>query len=154
MKPVILGMNNPISSDPEHALFPAPEGCAGHRLWRLLHNRTGASRSEYLEAFERRNLIPHKNWTMAEARALSAAFIEEVRGRVVLVLGAEPRDALKLPRIPIKPVELYGVTWRMVPHPSGRNLWYNVKGNRETVELVLEEMYRGANLPPSQGSLL
>lgn len=159
MKPIILGMNNPISSDPAHALYPSPEGCTGHRLWRMLNARTGCSRSEYLEAFERRNLISQKTWpNMGLARAAASEFLRELCSRTepltVLVLGAEPRDALRLPRVLVKPVEMYGVTWRLVPHPSGRNLWYNVKGNRETVELLLEELYRGVKLEPTQGALL
>lgn len=159
MKPIILGMNNPLSSDPAHALYPSPEGCTGHRLWRMLHARTGASRSEYLEAFDRRNLVGQRTWSrMSEAREAASHFLRELMGHVepitVLVLGAEPRDAIRLPRVLVKPVEMYGVTWRLVPHPSGRNLWYNVKGNRETVELLLEELYRGAGVRPEQGALL
>ena len=154
MKPVILGMNNPISSDPHHALYPSPEGCTGHRLWTMLNARTGCSRAQYLEAFERRNLLPGKTWSMPHARLAATQFIEEMRGRYILVLGAEPRDALRLPRVLVKPVEMYGSVWRLLPHPSGRNLWYNVRGNREVAELLLEEMYKGRVLETAEPRLL
>lgn len=151
-RPIILGMNNPISSDPEHALFPAPEGCTGHRLWTMLHARTQCSRAAYLSAFDRRNLVPGKFWSPRIAREQATALIEELRGseRVVLVLGAEPRDALGLHPLLVHPSYQHGVVWRQLPHPSGRNRWYNTPGNRETAELLLEEMYRGV----VQGRLL
>lgn len=34
-KPLIVGMNNPLSATPEHALYPWPRGCAGHRLYEM-----------------------------------------------------------------------------------------------------------------------
>ena len=144
MTPILLGMNNPISSDPCHALFPSPEGCTGPRIWEMLHARTGASRSQYLHYFDRRNLVPGEVWSAAQAREHAAVFLRQVRdtGRTVVVLGAEPRDALKLPPLLVKPLHRDGVIWRQLPHPSGRNLWYNAPGNREMAELLLEELYR------------
>lgn len=149
MRPLILGMNNPISSAPEHALFPAPEGCTWHRLWVMLHDRTQASRGAYLQAFERRNLVLGRRWSPVMAREAAGPLIEELRGsgRTVVVLGAEVRDALRLPRLLIKPQELHGVVWRQLPHPSGRNLWFNNPENRELACLLLEELYRASCQP-------
>jgi len=31
MKPILLGMNNPLSDDQAHALYPVPDGCTGAR---------------------------------------------------------------------------------------------------------------------------
>lgn len=147
-------MNNPLSSRPEHALYPSPVGCTGHRLWVMLNRRTGASEEEYLEAFDRRNLLCAQTWNKAEAQDAASHLIREVRGRVVLVLGADVRDILKLPVKLVHPQELYGVTWRQLPHPSGRNPWYNERGNREVAELLLEELYLLPQLGPKQGALL
>lgn len=154
MKPVLLGMNNPLSSRPEHALYPHPVGCTGHRIWKMLEVRTRASQEDYLEAFDRRNLLGVQTWRMADAREAASHFIREMNGRVVLVLGAEPRDALRLPPLLVKPQDLHGVTWRQLPHPSGRNLWYNVPENKHLAELLLEELYRNTNQTAREPRLL
>lgn len=141
MKPVILGMNNPLSDDPRHALYPAPVNCTGWRLWRMLNARTGANRSQYLEAFDRLNILHARSWNTSQAREAAEAIIILLQGRTVVVLGAQPVAALRLPVLLVKPQEVHGVTWRQVPHPSGRNPWYNVPENRAMVELLLEELY-------------
>ncbi len=146
-KPVLLGMNNPLSSRPEHALYPEPVGCTGYNLWKLLHTRTGASPGEYLEAFDRRNLLSARVWRKPDATKAAQYWTQMLQGREVVVLGAEPRDALRLPVLLVHPQEIGGVTWRQLPHPSGRNLWYNVPGNREVAELLMEELYMKGRKP-------
>jgi hypothetical protein len=173
MKPILCGMNNPLSTRPGHELYPAPEGCTGHRLWQMLHARTGASRLQYLEAFERRNLVRGLEWNRLAARARAHEIVCELRdsGRVVVLLGQSVREAFDyvlkdenkfvistgplsaewtgersgfgLPPLLVHPQEAAGVTWRQIPHPSGRNLWYNEPENRKVVELLMEELYVG-----------
>jgi hypothetical protein len=142
-RPVIVGMNNPLSTSPEHALFPAPDGCTGHRIWRMLNERTGCTRGQYLAAFDRRNLVVG-DWSAQVARDSAAQLISGMeRGRVVVVLGEGPRRALDLPRQLIRPVSRLGVVWRQIPHPSGRCRFYNDPVARAVVALLLEELYRG-----------
>ena len=140
-RPVLLGMNNPLSSRPEHALYPEPVNCTGWRLWQMLRARTGATQDEYLEAFDRRNILSARVRKMSEARVAAERLWSELRGRHVVLLGAEPRDALRIPVLMVKPQEVGGVTWRQLPHPSGRNLWYSVSENRAMAELLLEELF-------------
>lgn len=142
MRPVIIGMNNPLSDDPRAALWPDPPGCTGWRLWQMLHERTGASQRDYLRAFERRNLLVGKHWDPVAARAASEGLWEALEGRTVLLLGQDVRRVLWLPREP----ELLwrseaGVTWCSVPHPSGLNRWYNDQAHAAAVGLRLEELY-------------
>ena len=165
MKPILIGMNNPISTRPGHELYPAPEGCTGHRLWQMLHARTGASRLMYLECFERRNLVAGREYERISARARAYEIVTELRdsGRTVVLLGQEVREAFHyvlrnevtrnwrelpegtrisgLPPLLVHPQTAVGVTWRQVPHPSGRNTWYNSRENCEVVELLMEELY-------------
>lgn len=153
MKPIIIGMNNPISTRPGHELYPAPEGCTGWRLWRMLNARTGASRVQYLDTFERRNVVLARGWNRVEARARAYEIVQELRdtGRTVVLLGRAVQEAfnyampgaLPLPPLLIHPQESCGCTWRQVPHPSGRNTWYNSEENRKVVELLMEELYVG-----------
>lgn len=154
MKPIILGMNNPLSLDPCHALYPEPEGCTGHRLWKMLEKRTGATEEDYMEAFERRNLVAGLAWSRAAAHAAAPAFWEYAKGRTVLVLGSEVREVLGLTRMIVHPIEVGGIVFRQLPHPSGRNPWYRIAGNREVAELLLEELYKNVQLAPREPLLL
>lgn len=160
MKPVIVGMNNPISTRPGHELYPAPDGCTGHRLWQLLNTRTGASRVQYLDSFERRNLVRGPMWDRLAARARAYEVVCELRdsGRTIVLLGQEVRmafdfalrneqfdwsDGLRqgLPPLLIHPQQAAGCTWRQVPHPSARVTWYDRPENVKLVELLMEELY-------------
>jgi hypothetical protein len=162
MKPILIGMNNPLSTRPGHELYPLPEGCTGNRLWKILHARTGASMSQYRDAFERRNLVRGLEYDRIAARARAYETVLELRGsgRTVVLLGNAVREAFHyvlrdgvllgntdyttgLPPLLVHPQEAGGCIWRQIPHPSGRNLWYNEQKNVKVVELLMEELYVG-----------
>jgi hypothetical protein len=136
-------MNNPLSSDPRHALYPHPVGCTGWRIWQMLRSRTGATRDQYLETFDRRNLLCARSWSASEARAAAQQALTELRGCVVVVLGEQTREALGHPRRPhvLPHRDDGGTEWRYLPHPSGRCRWYNDPVSRTMVSLLLEELY-------------
>jgi hypothetical protein len=142
LKPILVGMNNPLSPHPRHALYPDPPGCTGYRLWQMLAEHTGATKQQYLEVFERTNILHARKWSRADAEAAADGRWESWNGREVVVLGDDTRRALALPDVPlILPQYHEGVRWRRVPHPSGRNHWYNSALHRIEVGLVLEELY-------------
>ena len=58
MKPVFLGMSNPHSSDPGRAFWPDPPGSFGHDIWALMNEYGPISKLDFLNAFERINLMP------------------------------------------------------------------------------------------------
>lgn len=145
-RPVLLGMNNPLHSDPKFALYPHPPGCTGWRLWDMLNSRTPLTKLQYLRAFDRRNLVDGQTWKRQEARDRARTLAGELHGREVVVLGGEPRDVLGLPPQLIEPIVAMGVTWRQIPHPSGRNLWYNEAENRMLVAVLLEQLYRSVQM--------
>lgn len=146
MKPLLLGMNNPLSDDPEYDLYPYPENSAGWRLWKMLPGEV--SRREYLAMFDRRNLLRQKVWDQQAAREAAQELLPELSGRFVVVLGTQVRAALGLPAV--RPLEQMARTeqgtvlfsWIAVPHPSGRNRWYNEPGNKEQVGAMLLELAR------------
>ena len=142
MRPVILGMNNPYSDSPRHALFPHPPQSAGYRLWKMLNSRTGLTRGQYVRAFDRRNLVTG-SWVRENAAHNFAAMRQELHGREVLLLGEEVRRVVGVPRELVLPTAWDGVVYRQLPHPSGRCLWYNDATCRELAALLLEEMYEG-----------
>lgn len=121
---------------------------------------------EYLETFERRNLVRGVTYRRLDAMMAARQMLGELldTGRTVVLLGGSVREAfsramhdspkfyhetletlclgrLGLPPVLVHPQMAGGCTWRQIPHPSGRNLWYNVPKNRETVAMLLEELY-------------
>lgn len=143
MSPVILGMNNPHSERPDLALWPAPVGCAGWRLWQLLRRRRPtASRSEYCKAFDRRNLCMG-SWSRRDAARAARTMAEsgEFAGRTVLLLGEEVRAAFGVRKLYVEPQESGGVVYRQLPHPSGLCRYYNDPDFADVAALLLEELY-------------
>jgi hypothetical protein len=140
-------MCNPLSRDPEHALYPSPPGCTGHRLWQLLRIRQpGVTEQQYLRAFDRRNLVAGREWDTLTGEMNAVIMTSELwcSGRTVLLLGEKVRRAFGLEKLLVHPQERDGCTWRQLPHPSGRNAWYNAQDNRRVASLLLEELYVAA----------
>ena len=143
-RPLLIGMNNPISQADGFQLYPYPEGCTGHRLWSMLRERLPhVSRRSYLDTFERRNLVTGRQWSKEQGRASAERIFAEMwgSGRVIVLLGEDVRRAFGHPRLLLRPQEIGGATWRQIPHPSGRNLWYNSSNHRKLVGLLMEELY-------------
>ncbi len=140
MKPVIIGeAPSPSATRPVQPLFPFPARSAGARLWRM----TGLSRGEYMSAFHRLNLISYvpvagdgypdahrwAAWNLISSRLLD--------GRAVVLLGKRVWMAFG-GREDVEPLIWYAggvpafrpACVALVPHPSGRNLWYNDEHQR------------------------
>jgi hypothetical protein len=135
-------MNNPVSSDPEHALYPQPPGCTGHRLWQM----SGLSRWDYLEIFDRRNVLPGRDWSAAAARAAQPALRAELAGRTVVLLGAPVNSVMRggtehelAPPFRWTP-DGHGGWMAKMPHPSGRSHFYNDPLARECARVFLQEL--------------
>lgn len=128
-RPMLVGEDNPYGSDPYYALYPAPDGCSGERLCRLV---LGMRRNDYLCAFNRVNLCPDKwSWRTAReaARSLSSCYT-----RRVIALGAKVAGAFGHEFRPFEIVE----NVLMLPHPSGRcRLWGNPGAYRLAREVVV-----------------
>jgi len=112
-------------------------------MWKLVADGTGASQSDYADRFDRRNLISDgTEWT--SWRAFQAA--GEMRGTfpwgiTVVLLGERVRQAFQLPKMLIHPIEIDGVLYRQIPHPSGRCLFYNDPILRALVALLMRDLY-------------
>lgn len=105
-RPVLLAMNNPLSRDPAHALFPYPALCTGHRLWRMLADFAAeldppvvVGAHDYLRVFDRRNLLSSRKWLQSDARRAGAELLPQLAGRRVVVLGVSTLAALGLSRL-------------------------------------------------------
>lgn len=108
----------------------------------MLHDRCGASEEDYRRGFDRRNLLPTRYWDRTKARAAAERLLPRLEGRRVILLGSEVRAAFRLPPVLLEPLIERGVTWRQLPHPSGRCRWYNDPKNRAVAGLLLEHELR------------
>lgn len=149
MRPVLVGMNNPISSDPQYALYPRPDGCTGNRIWLMLNQATlgGVTAIQYRNRFDRVNVLHAREWSVKAARESGRVLLpvlDQAR-RTVLIFGAQTKDALGLEVVPpLQWVERRdGCRWAWAPHPSGRNYWYNDQENRFRVAFELARLYNG-----------
>lgn len=142
MKPVLIGQAPGPNTDPELPLFPLPKTSGGGRLFSL----TGLSQSDYIRLTHRLNLLnyfPGSNkqgdkFPMREARAAAEAVRWFLADRVVIFAGRNVAEAFGYGS------EYEFLTWyeterrrfhgafrfAIVPHPSGRNHWYNREENR------------------------
>lgn len=134
-------MCNPLSDDPKYALYPLPPNSAGGRLCQMLRDCTGVSKAEYIQGFERINLVIG-DWDARDARAAAEEFVRTHQGRRVVILGSSVRIAFRLPPVLVEPVVSRGVVFRQLPHPSGRCRWYNDPKHRALAGMVLEEELR------------
>lgn len=81
MKPVILGMNSKTGE----ALGLLPTTGAGARLWKC----TSYTLREYLDTFDRMNLLEEPEWDPKEAKASAKVVKEKLKDRIVIVLGSQ-----------------------------------------------------------------
>lgn len=138
---LLLGEQNPYGGDPSFALYPAPDGCSGHRLCcRIL----GLSRKEYLERFDRRNVLEHPGkWNAREARVAASRALGTHRR--VVALGAKVAAALGLSTEPFRShnLLLHGEEERyllVLPHPSGLSRAWNVPGAYERARRMVFDL--------------
>jgi hypothetical protein len=129
-KPMLVGESNPYGADPAFALYPAPDGCSGHRLCGLV---LGMSRRDYLDAFERRNLCVGK-WRMRVARASAQAL--RTWPAPLILLGAKVARAFEFD--PFEPWTLGdGGKTVILPHPSGLCRLWNEPGAFTRAQLLV-----------------
>jgi hypothetical protein len=144
-KPVLVGMNNPQGNEP---LWPHPAGCTGHRIWRMLTDKTGASMKEYISTFERINVCDGTVWNQRAALGNREVILRRLGGRTAVLLGRPVPKALGLPAMPwlvpkIIVVAKLSLTLEVIniPHPSGLCHWYNDYANKDLVGNLLAELY-------------
>lgn len=164
MRPVLIGMNNPINPDPKYALWPSPSGCTGWRVWQMLSAVHPLTQREYADAFERRNMIDSTTWSEPAAARAVVGHLATLGGRRVVLFGAPlrrlfgfvlgdllaspmvrdiaPRYGLMLRDVPGE-ASTEAATFYLLPHPSGRNLWYNNPANRLLAGRVLAGLLEG-----------
>lgn len=143
MKPLIIGQAPGPNTNPNTPLHPK------HYSGRVLCEAMGLQPYDYLRLFERTNLLGHypgkkqggeDRFPIAEARVAARALRPLFAGRQVILLGRNVADAF----------HGYGgvpfLHWHkhvaVIPHPSGRNRWWNDPTNQERVRDFLSTWVR------------
>ena len=118
-KPVVVGETNPYGDNPYYAMYPWPDGSAGHRLCSLVLR---VPRLRYLDYFDRVNLCRGK-WSVVEARKIVSELLSVPDRRLVLC-GSKVSRAFGVPYEPYTVVSEKGCSLVVLPHPSGLcRLW-------------------------------
>lgn len=139
---LLVGEDNPLSVEPEFALYCYPPGCAGYRLRRIL----GLPQHQYL-ALHRKNLCVG-GWSTAQARRNAQELLSPHSPWDVLVLlGRKVTDAVQRAAMIDAAIEPFstrvccpGRTLVSLPHPSGRNLVWNQPWARDRARQILREV--------------
>lgn len=132
---VLLGRDNPHGSDPHFALYPRPDGCAGHRLFLMIEAAAREAGVRFTEAeyvrLDRRNLLPQP-WAAELGRRAAVQLLTSLASAsgpwTLLGFGVDVRDAvlgnaLALGSLTWTPLGTGRFAW--APHPSGRNRTLN-----------------------------
>ena len=129
---MLVGLDNPLSNNPEDALVPWPVGCSGHRILQLLQTVDPTySDLQYLADFERRNLYhyPASKKLSNQIRAWERLYATLKVNTVVIGLGSVVRDAMGLRGTRPMSFGQSNTSGHLLtgwmPHPSGRNHFYN-----------------------------
>jgi uracil-DNA glycosylase len=136
VRPLLVGESNPYGASPEFALYPLPEHASGARLARIL----GLSRTQYLRAFDRVNLLQCSKWSARLARE-AASLLDATRPseQVFVLLGARVCSAFGGTGESLCEVRTgCGRTAVLLPHPSGRNRVWNEPGTVERARALVE----------------
>lgn len=155
MRTVIVGIAPARPGEEGQPLSAVAPRSTGRKIAGMI----GVGKYEYMKAFDRINLcpfpqestIPVEEWRVA-ASNLGASLL---RGRRVILLGVNvaqcfgidvtspPNQFLKWTDSPETKIPNYGLVgwnagdrkppfaWAILPHPSGRNRWYNNQVNKE-----------------------
>lgn len=117
------------------------EGAVGRRLAEY----ASLTMSEYLERTERHNLFdsPIEKWPREEAALHAGVVWSSLVGRRTILLGQRVADAFGIRWRELSWAQLddRGTEVALIPHPSGRNIWWNEAGNRAEARRFLREAF-------------
>lgn len=165
MRPVLIGIAPARPGESGQPLSCIAKNSTGRRLRDIL----GITSNEYLYNFDRVNVCPHPTPSTIKAKEY-ADYAENLMGsmlreRRVVFLGPNVAECFGIKRKVYSFCEIKsGSTsptrglvgwrvgsalpceWSVIPHPSGRNLWYNDEENVLAVKSHLVEALQWQNM--------
>lgn len=153
---LLVGLDNPQSNDPRHALFPYPPGCSGYRLMQFIQLADpNFTRMQYVSVHKTNlfpvGMAPKRGAGRARKLADAAVLLHgqlSGTGRKVVLLGDEVARAVLGDLIELGGLKectferIDGVHYAWIPHPSGRNHYYNDEGARLKIGQFLRRNIR------------
>jgi len=152
VRAVIVGLNNPHSTDPEEALGTTPVGESGYRLWLMIKesaNRHGkaCSESDYMEGFARRNMSNATVFNDNIAKVRVPLILNELAGNVGVLCGTRVPKllGLKYTGFHLMQQNAQQFAYYVIPHPSGLTREYNDPEMRKRVGDLMFALYLKLN---------
>jgi len=143
----ILGLNQPQTGHPP--LDTRPVGSAGHRLWRMVSDVSDMTEEDWLEQTQRVNILSGealpKDYRSA-SRNRGDYIGGMIQRRTVLLLGEVVANAMRHDEPPF--VWARDRDWITIPHPSGKNLFYNNPVHRAAAGLLIRDIVIGLAQEP------
>lgn len=145
-KPLIVG------EAPNKKGRPGDTSIAG-RCGKKLAELCGCTLDEYLDVFERRNVLSTYPGASGKGSAFSSPAIKRRAtilrrafrpGRTVILLGYRSARAFGVKAKYFEPVKVGSAAAIVVPHPSGINRWYNDPANVRKMKRFMQGIYRAA----------
>jgi hypothetical protein len=136
MTMILIGMNNPHADE---ALVPTRRGDAASRLEAI----TGVTIKDHFDCL---NMCCDRYWNPAAARrrgVIIRQIVTEAGVDKVVVLGRDAWRALGF-KAAESAIVIVANKWHRVPHPSGKNLWYNSQANRTKVKRLFEALVKSS----------
>lgn len=140
---LFVGEDNPLSVDPQDALYPYPPRCAGERLCNHILELPVAN---YLACWRTNLCTGRWNATAARDRA-NNLLVPLAEWRTVILLGKKVAQAFGFGGEPFETRNYMNPTtgsehiWEVIylPHPSGRNLVWNSATVRANARMLLQK---------------
>lgn len=151
-QPLLIGQAPGPNTSPWAVLYPRPRTSAGGRLVSLM----GLDVRTYLRLFQRINLLQEHPgrwsrddcWPSREGRVAAMAVWPLLANRTVILVGRNVAKSFALDQLPfhrlipgleaarLRPepspwARVHPQAVACIPHPSGRNRWYNREERRE-----------------------
>lgn len=143
---ILIGPSPTQNTDPNNPLSPSRESrSTGSCLLRL----TNMDPDSFQIAFDRHYLIPihqgrHRGgdrYPRLLAKQAANRMLNNLKGRMVVLIGTNVARTFGIHSIgPFVWVDNEDVLMAWVPHPSGRNLWWNNPTNKQAGEAFLTEL--------------
>ncbi len=134
MSVLLVGEDNPLSDDPEYALFPYPKNSAGHRLQQIL----GLRKVTYLK-LSRVNLCSG-GWDAIDARIKANELRLAPDYSTIATLGRKVATAFSLYGTFFNVIPEEGTTFVMLPHPSGLSRVWNDPTAPLRVRVIMRDL--------------
>lgn len=137
----IVGLNDPESSDPAHALSPRIVGSSGNRLWKMANRISGVSAENWEEWTQRINLLhckelPRDYQQIAQHKGRRLGGL--IYGRTTILLGREVARYVQHYEDMFKWSQTRD--WICIPHPNNKAKEYTFEGCQLATGILLSEL--------------